>query len=77
MFQVYDVREMQRQLRMRRSQVVAVFAAGALFGLLSAQTGGWLSSASAQTLHAQPPLSCAGQPVARTTLQLDCGLRRS
>ena len=71
MFQVYDVRELQRQMRMKRAHAIGVFFAGALFGLFCSQPGGVVSSASAQAPRAQE-VSCDG----RTTFRLDCGLNR-
>ncbi|HVT36223.1 MAG TPA: hypothetical protein VHE37_11590 [Nevskiaceae bacterium] len=67
MFQVYDVRELQRLLRMRRAQALGIFLAGGLFGLLCSQPGVAQPGSSARTAHTP---SCE----ARATFRLDCSL---
>lgn len=69
MFQVYDVRELQRQLGLRRAQTIGIFAAGALFGLICSQPGSARSVGIAPVAQAQA-VSCDG----RAMLKLDCKL---
>lgn len=79
MLRIYDEVQLTRRLRLRRIEIVALFAGGLA-------CGSWLSSTSADLdllpsataarapVHAQPPQWCASQPARPKGLRMDCEL---